>query len=213
MAQGKAPEPTAAGLGRQRPKKVHGAVTPFATASGMEGEPLCIPHMIRLSVFLLSLSLAACDAGAPQPSASADAPITLVSQKGGDDAFLVTENAAVRAAGEAVLLRINGETVELSVGEAYLIGEALTRVGYDAMDLKTQEALAPTGGPRCSEPPPGSGVTAIAGRMFKRCPPPPPPPFMEIDLLERLIGTSTKIVEAPEDAQWERIPGGLVSEF
>lgn len=166
------------------------------------------------TVLLLAFALAACDAEAPLTSATdtAPAPVSLASMKSADDPFVVNENAAVRASGETVLLRINGDTVEMTAGQAYLIGEALTRAGYDTMSSGLQEALAPRGGKRCDPPKPGTAVTAIDGRMYKRCPPPPPPPFLELSVLDVMLDGTAEIVEAPEDAEWQTTAGGLFAD-
>lgn len=170
--------------------------------------------MTRFAVLLLAFAIAACDAEAPlTPSADAPTtPVALASMKSADAPFVVNESAAVRASGETVLLHINGKTVEMSAGEAYLIGEALTRVGYDTLSEGLQAQVGPTG-KRCEPPTEGEGVTAIDGRMYKRCPPPPPPPFFKASVLDELFQGSVEVTEAPQDAEWRTIPGGMYAEF
>lgn len=170
--------------------------------------------MTRFAVLLLAFAIAACDAEAPLTSATdtAPAPVELVSMKSADDPFIINENAAVRASGDMVLLRINGETIEIKATEAYLIGEALTRAGYDTMSKGLQAEVGP-GGKRCEPPVPGSAVTSIEGRLYKRCPPPPPPPFLEVGVLDALLNGTAEVVEAPEDIEWQVTAGGLFADY
>jgi len=165
--------------------------------------------------FALVFSLAACDAGDTTSSLNESAPVELASHKGGEaEPYFITEDTAVRASGETVLLRIQGETFEMTAGQAYLIGEALTRTGFDTLDGGLQEVLAEgPGGRRCEEPFPGVAVTAIEGRLFKRCPPPPPPPFLNIEVLDILLDGAADVTEAPEGIEWWAIPGGFVAEY
>ena len=170
---------------------------------------------MRRSLFLLALP-AALVLGCEPVTAPVDATVPLqnVSQKSSDEIHAITESAAVRVSGDAVLLHLNGETFELGAGEAYLIGQTLSMVGAETLPGEIAEELPPPrGGSRCEPPPPGSGALMIEGRLFGKCPPPPPPLRMSPRFLDKLVAGAAEVVEVPEDLRWDEIPGGFVADF
>lgn len=185
-----------------------------------------MPRQILLAA--LAVALAACDAGGPAttPPLALAAPAVMASaQTSDDDPFVVTESLQILAAGEAVVLVIEGQKFELNTRDAYRLGEALSSAGY-AQDRQLQGVLARGGGdrpgggrgPRCEPPPPGSYAVAFDGRLFARgggdrCPPPPPPVFMEFDLARAFYGPNAEVVEVPGGGEWTETPAGFIGRF
>ena len=170
--------------------------------------------MTRLAPLLLAFVLVACDAEAPLTPAASDAPtVTLAASKSADEAYPILRDAAVRATGETVMLRVNGQTIEMEAGQAYLIGEALTRASYDVLPSGLQEGISIERRPgvRCY-PSEGFAVLHDDGRMTKRCPPPPPRYTFGEDVYAELLGRGGRLIEVPEGVEWRQVPGGFVAD-
>lgn len=173
--------------------------------------------MRALSVLLL-LALVGCDSQAPDPTSAAalDAPPLMAASKAESVPYRVTEAVSVGAEGEAVLLTIEGETFAFDAGQAYLLGQALARAGFETLDPELAAGFRrPRGGDKCEPPLPGSAVARIGGQAFggDRCPPPPPPGFMERSFLSNLLDGNVEVITAPKGLEWLKVPGGFVAEL
>ncbi len=169
--------------------------------------------MLRFAPLLLVFALVACDTStSPSPGSLMDTPAPFASASGKEDANIhpVTETVAVGATKETVTLYIRGEAVELQPGEAYLLGEMLSRVGDDVAATMGRELPLPSGGDRCEPPQGGQGVAVMNGWAFDKCPPRPRPPRgFAADELDFLLGGRIKVIEAPPSLDWEPTVGGF----
>ena len=164
-------------------------------------------------VLALAVVLGACDTQAPAPSATvAAAPTAMISAKG-DVAHEITDRVSVAVDGETVLLRIEGQTFALGAGEAYLVGQVVSRVGFEALPEKLAASFG--GGDRCEPPPPGAAARRAGERYFGgKCPPPPPPPIFDTVKFQReLLGSTVEVVEVPKGLDWQFVPGGFTAPF
>lgn len=173
--------------------------------------------MRLLLLAALVFSLAACDAGVSSPPAesaeASTAPLVMASSKSESTLHVVTETVGVEAADESVVLHIDGRSFELRPGEAYMIGQVLSRIGDDVAATVGRPLPLPGGGDRCEPPQGGEGVTLIGGFVYDKCPPRPLPPRVAARDLDALLGRAAKVLEAPDGLPWERIPGGFRAPF
>ena len=167
-----------------------------------------------LPTLALVVALGACDSNAPAEPAAV-AATSLADSKGLEAVHHVTDAVSVAVEGETVLLLIDGKPVPFEAGEAYVVGQILSRAGFEALPEKVAAGFPPpSGGDRCDPPPPGSAVRAVGGRFFGGdCPPPPPPPifFERPDFQQRVLGESVEVVEAPKGLDWFEVPGGFAT--
>ncbi|WP_424522169.1 hypothetical protein [Rubrivirga sp.] len=129
----------------------------------------------------------------------------------------MTEEVAVEAGREAVVLHIRGERIELQPGEAFLVGEALSRIGDEVAVNIGRPLPLPRGGDRC-EPSQGEkagqGFVVFGGYVFDKCPPRPRPArgFTPEDL-DFLHGGRVKVIGDPGNLDWEPIAGGFRARY
>ncbi len=185
--------------------------------------------MTRLSILVLAFAVAACDTGAPASGASGAVPLASISSKSSENVHPISETMAVETAGKYVVLHIDGQRIEMSAADAYSVGAALSRVGYDAFPSE-EAALVfppPKGGDKCNERPffatdsrsqtaKAEFVTAFAvrGQIVLKCPPPPPPDFnVGPDVWKPFVPESVRPVEVPRDLDWHKIPGGFIADM
>ena len=169
-----------------------------------------------LPALALALVLGACDANAPSDPATA-APAPSAASKSGDLIHHISALTGVSAAERSVVLHVEGQAFRIPAGEAYLLGQTMSRAAYDVMDEKAAGVIRPPkGGDRCV-PSGGSGATASGGVATDKCPPPPLPPRFSVEELHVLLHDSfergVEILEVPEYADWQPIAGGFYASF
>ncbi|WP_420455998.1 hypothetical protein [Rubrivirga sp.] len=171
--------------------------------------------MLRLTfVLALALGLGACDSAPSAPPASSSPPPTAMARSADVTPFQITNSARVWTEGETVILEVNGQQIEVSAGEGYVISQALGRASFDALDESIKEEFPgyePDDGK--GYPTAGNGGIEFQGIIFgpgKR-PPLPPPPDWNPDILDRLIGGSAKVVEIRKGLNFEKASGGWIS--
>ena len=175
--------------------------------------------MTRIAPLLLALALGACDSAAPSSGTDATSVPAPMANAKSDAVHRITEAVSVFVEGDRVLLKVEGQVVDLGAGEAYLVGQTLARIGYETLSPELAEVFPPPrGGDKCEPPPPGAAVMYVGGSVFAGggggCPPPPPPfALQKVEVLSQLLdGAPVEVVEAPE-TEWERIPGGFTAPY
>lgn len=169
---------------------------------------------MRWTPLLLAFLLVACDTNSPDASSAAPSLARASAHGEAEGPYAISEEMLLHVDGDMLVLEVNGKTLQFTAGQAYLVGQALSRAGYDTMDGKLAAGIRPPkGGDRCEPPPAGSAVVVVNGTFYGGggCPPPPPPFMMTPDLLNGLLGGRVEITEAPKHAVWTLQPGGFTA--
>ena len=172
----------------------------------------------RLTLLLAAgLALGACDvgdAGGPSPSASFTAKTAMTPSRESPP-FQITNSARVWSEGETVVLEVDGQRIEVSAGEGYVISQALGRASFDALDegVKKQFPGYEPGAEEEGHPQIGDGGIVHEGIIFGpgRRPPLPPMPDWDPGFLEQLLMGSAEVVEIPKGTDFSQASGGWVS--
>ncbi len=171
--------------------------------------------MSRLTFLLaLALGLGACDSSPSAPPAeAAPSPVASMNRSGDSAPFQITNDASVWVDGETVVLDVDGRRIEVSAGVGYVIGQALARAGFDALDegVKKQFPDYEPGNDK-GYPTAGDGGIRFKGIIFGggKVPPPPPPPDWDPGLLKQLLGGTAEVVEIPKGLDFEKGSGGWI---
>ena len=135
-----------------------------------------------------------------------------MSRSGESAPFQITNSARVWSDGKHIVLEVDGQKIEMSAGEGYVISQALGRASFDALDEGIKEQF-PDYEPDSERgaPSAGDGAIVFRGIIFGggKNPPPPPPPDWDPGLLGRLIGGSAEVIAAPA-GDWEAASGGWI---
>ena len=102
--------------------------------------------MTRIAPLLLALALGACDSAAPSSGTDATSVPAPMANAKSDAVHRITEAVSVFVEGDRVLLKVEGQVVDLGAGEAYLVGQTLARIGYETLSPELAEVFPPPRG-------------------------------------------------------------------
>ena len=175
---------------------------------------------LSLPTLALALVLGACDSNAPSSPPPVAAAAPLAHARVEEKAHAVTETSSVWVEGETLFVTSEDQLIELSLADAYLIGQVMSSVAIDALPSKFAEVLPPArGGDRCDQggEERASGVDFVGevgfvvdGVLSTKCPPRPPTPIGP-GLLDDWFEGTIQTIQIEDHYDWQRIPGGFVA--